>query len=493
MTTNAALPVTLIAISLATALVIFVLPERYRRSRIAVNVGGALVKVVLVAWMVWGVFHGETYAARLPLSLGLELVLNSGALSMLFAALSVVLWLVTTIYAVGYLEPGHHVRRFFGFFALCVTATIGIAFAGDLFTFLVFYELLTLSTYPLVTHTGTPEAMRGGRVYLAYTASGGLLVFTAVAWLHARIGGPVYFVEGGVLEGVGLPHGEAVAIFALFIAGLGVKAALVPLHAWLPRAMIAPAPVSALLHAVAVVKAGAFGVLRVVYDVFGVRYAEALGVTGPLAILATVTILYGSIQALRAMNLKRRLAYSTVSQVSYIVLGTAVVGTVSTVAAVSHLVHQGLMKITLFFCAGSLAKTLHVYDVRELAGAGHRMPWTMAAFTVGALGMIGVPPTPGFITKWYLVTGAAEEGAYWVVAVLALSTVLTASYFLPLLRAAWFEPAPAAPVAPREGSPLLFWPLAITALLSLAAGLLAQAPFSPLSWAELIAARELRS
>ncbi|NVJ03418.1 monovalent cation/H+ antiporter subunit D family protein, partial [Myxococcus sp. AM009] len=285
-------------------------------------------------------------------------------------------------------------------------------------------------------------------------------------------------------------------LFALFIAGLGVKAALVPLHGWLPAAMVAPAPVSALLHAVAVVKAGAFGIVRVVYDVFGVRYAQSLGVTGPLAAVAAFTILYGSVRALSQQNLKRRLAYSTVSQVSYIVLGVAIVGPVSTVAALSHLVHQGLMKITLFFCAGSLGKGLHIHDVKELKGAGRRMPWTMAAFTVGALGMIGVPPVAGFVTKWYLGLGAVSEtGQAWALWVLVGSTVLNATYFLPLLKSAWFDAPDAehAGPAPRwEGHPLLLFPLLTTALLSLVVGLLAHSPISPLSWAWLISQREFR-
>lgn len=492
MNQNAAYLLTTLGTSLVTALVIFMLPERYPRVRTAINLIAAIAKLLLVSLMLWGVFHGQAYSLRVPLALGLELYFHSDSLSMLFAALSSVLWLATTVYAVGYLERGPHCRRFFGFFSLCVTATMGIAFAGDLVTFLVFYELLTLSTYPLVVHSGTSEAMRAGRAYLAYTLGGGLLIFAAVGWVYAALG-VLRFTEGGAPEMLALPRAEAVLLFALFMAGLGVKAALVPLHGWLPKAMVAPAPVSALLHAVAVVKAGAFGIVRVIYDLFGVKHADALGVTGPLAIAAAVTILYGSIQALRQNNLKRRLAYSTVSQVSYIVLGAAVVGTGSTIAAVAHLVHQGLMKSTLFFCAGSLSKHLHIYDVGQLKGVGKRMPWTMGAFTAGALGMIGVPPTAGFTTKWYLGVGSAEEGSAWVLAILVLSTVLNAAYFLPLLKSIWFDETPehAGPTGVRsEGLASLLAPILLMALLSLASGTFAATAFSPLGWAKLIAERE---
>jgi multicomponent Na+:H+ antiporter subunit D len=283
----------------------------------------------------------------------------------------------------------------------------------------------------------------------------------------------------------------------LLIAGLGVKAALIPLHGWLPRAMVAPAPVSALLHAVAVVKAGAFGIIRVVYDVYGVAFAYDLGVLTPLAVLAAATILYGSIKALSEDKLKRRLAYSTVSQVSYITLGVAVFGPLATIGGVVHLVHQGLMKITLFFCAGNYAETLGVHRVSEMDGIGQRMPLTSLAFTVGALGMIGIPPVAGFITKWYLGLGAVAEHDAWVLAVLAVSTLLNAAYFLPILYRVWFaertEPWPdGSPLLPasNEAPPALLWPAMTTAALSLAAGLLAAGPASPLEWARLIALRE---
>ena len=459
---------------------------------------GAVAKLVLVGIVIWGVFHEQVYETRWTLAPGLELVLQADALSVLFVALSTVLWLVTTIYAIGYLEASPHRSRFFGFFSLCVTATVGLALAGNMFTFVIFYEALTLSTYPLVAHRGTPEAIRGARIYLQYTLGGGALLLLGVIWLQV-LAGPLAFVQGGILGT--LPnetHPQLQWIFVLLIIGLGVKAAIVPLHGWLPQAMVAPAPVSALLHAVAVVKAGAFGIVRVVYDVYGVEFAYELGLLSILGIAAAVTIVYGSVKAMSQDNLKKRLAYSTVSQVSYIALGTAILGPIATVGGVVHLVHQGIMKITLFFAAGNYAETLGVHKVSEMDGIGKRMPGTTLAFTIGALGMIGVPPVAGFVSKWYLGLGAIAAGmAGWVLPVLIASSLLNAAYFLPILYRAWFKEAgsewPAERIIPARGHETrgtLLWPPVVTSILALVAGLFAAAPYSPLEWAQLIAERE---
>lgn len=492
---DAWVPLLVIASSLLPGLIIFGLAEDRIRTRTALNLVGASVKLALVGWMLWGVYHGHHFETRLALLPNLELVLRAGPLSLLFVTLSTGLWLVTTVYAIGYLEGSPHRSRFFGFFNLCVTATVGVALSGNLITFLVFYELLTLATYPLVVHRGTEEARLAGQTYLAYTIFGGALLLLGTVWLYT-LTGTLEFTPRGFLEGVEEGHRPAlVVIFALLIAGFGVKAALVPLHGWLPKVMVAPAPVSALLHAVAVVKAGAFGIVRVVYDVFGVEYAAGLGVTGPLAVVAAVTIIYGSLRALFQDDLKRRLAYSTVSQVSYIALGVAIVGPVATIGGVVHLVNQGVMKITLFFCAGNLAETLGIHKVSEMNGVGRRMPWTMAAFTVGAFGMMGAPPIAGFISKWYLGLGALEAGQGWVIFVLAGSSLLNAAYFLPILHAAWFkEPPDAWPgehdFGRKETAWALLLPPLVTAAMALGVGLLASVPFSPLEWSKLIAERE---
>lgn len=497
MSLNASLPLLVVLSSLLPGLVIFFLREGSHWLRSVLNLAGAVLKLLLVGFLIWGVFHQQVYETRWTLAPGLDLVLHADTLSLLFVSLSTVLWLVTTVYAVGYLEKSPHRSRFFGFFSLCVSATVGLALAGNLFTFVIFYELLTLATFPLVAHRGTPEALRGARIYLAYTLAGGALLLVGTVWLQA-INGPAAFVEGGILNRLPAEtHPQLKVIFLLLIVGLGVKAALVPLHGWLPQAMVAPAPVSALLHAVAVVKAGAFGMVRVVYDVYGVEFADQLGLLSALGIAAAVTIIYGSVKALSQDNLKKRLAYSTVSQVSYIALGTAILGPVGTIGGIVHLVHQGVMKITLFFTAGNYAETLGIHRVSEMNGVGRRMPATTLAFSVAALGMIGVPPVAGFVSKWYLGLGAVEAGmAGWVIPVLLISSLLNAAYFLPVLYRAWFRsptiawPAEHIPAARFETTGALLWPPVVTATLALAAGLFAAAPYSPLEWADLIARRE---
>lgn len=484
MSWNFALPLLVLATSLATALLIFPLAEEQVRLRTSLNMAGATLKLVLVGLMVWQTTQGRLFEARLDFLPGLELAFRADFLSLLFVSLSAVLWFLTTVYAIGYLEDSPHRSRFFGFFSLCVTATMGIALAGNLITFFVFYELLTVTTFPLVVHRGTGEALKAGRTYLLYALFGGVLLLAGIAWAHA-VAGPVEFASGGALAGR-TAHAQAVLIFVLLIAGLGVKAALVPLHGWLPHAMVAPAPVSALLHAVAVVKAGVFGIVRVVYDVFGITFAASLGVLTPLALVASLTILYGSLRALDQQNLKRRLAYSTVSQLSYIVLGTALVAPLATIGGLAHLIHQGILKVTLFFCAGAIAETLDVHEIPDMRGIGRRMPVTMTAFTLAAFGMIGIPPTAGFVSKWLLGVGGLAAGQGWVVAVLAASGILNAMYFLPIVYSAWFE-TPATKWETSGETAEARWelllPTAATALLGLVAGLLAGLPFSPLGLA----------
>jgi multicomponent Na+:H+ antiporter subunit D len=483
------LPLLVLLSSLVPGLIISTLGEHRVRTRTALNLAGASLKIVLVGLMILGVRHDYHYAWTFTVTQDIRLTLVGDPLSLLFVSLSAVLWWLTTVYAIGYLEGSPNRTRFFAFFSFCVTATVGIALAGDLLTFIVFYEALTWVTYPLVVHRGTAASIAAGRTYLAYTVTGGTVLLIGAAWLHS-VTGTLVFVDGGFVQAA-IDAGrsdELVVIFLLIAAGLGVKAALFPLHGWLPVAMVAPAPVSALLHAVAVVKAGAFGIVRLMYSVFGIDSAMHLGVAPVLAAVAGFTIIYGSARALAQDDLKRRLAFSTVSQVSFITLGVTTLGPVATLGGIVHLVHQGLMKITLFFCAGNLAETHGIKRVSELDGAGRRMPLTMAAFTVGALGMIGLPPTAGFISKLYLGTGGVQAGAPWVVAVFVGSSVLNAAYFLPILHRAWFaDPTGDQPRA--EAHWLLLAPALATAALSLAAGLFAATSLSPLALARLIIER----
>lgn len=495
MTLTAWIPLLALMTSMVASVVIFALPERGYRLRTAVNLGAAFLKLGLVGVMVWGVFHGVDYGLSFTMVPGVDFVLKADALSMMFAGLSAVLWLLTTIYAVGYLEDSPNRARFFGFFSLCVASTMGIALAGNLFTFFLFYEMLTLSTYPLVVHRGTEKALKAGRIYAIYTLTGGAILLAAIAWLHG-VAGDLPFQKGGhFLDADPDIHRSLILIFILLVAGLGVKAAIFPLHGWLPQAMVAPAPVSALLHAVAVVKAGAFGIVRVIYDIYGVEASSALGVLEPLAWLAAFTILYASVRALSQADLKRRLAFSTVSQVSYIILGVSIFGPIAAVGGLVHLLHQGIMKITLFFCAGNYAETLGIHRIDEMDGAGRRMPGTSVAFTIGAFGMIGAPPLAGFITKWTMGSGALDAEMGWVVMVLVFSSLLNAAYFLPILHRLWFREQEGTWPHERqwgnlETSAWLFWPPVLTAAMTVMVGVLASLPFSPLSWAELIILRE---
>ncbi len=497
MTANEWLPLAVLASSLLPGLVIFALPEGWIRVRTMLNLFGALAKLGLVFLLLAGVHAGETYGVRFAVLPGLDLAFKADALGLLFITLSAILWLFTTLYAIGYLEGAPHRSRFFGFFSLCVTATMGIAMAANLFTFFVFYELLTLSTFPLVVHRGTDKAMKGGTIYLAYTLAGGTLLLTGIVWLHHLLG-HTEFAHAGIAAVLGAEHAASLKlIFLLLIAGVGVKAAIVPLHGWLPQAMVAPAPVSALLHAVAVVKAGAFGIVRIVYEVYGIEFAQSLDLLLPLAIFAAITILWGSFRALFQDDLKKRLAFSTVSQVSYIVLGVALFGPIGTIGGLVHLVHQGIMKITLFFCAGNYAETLGIHKVSQMDGAGRRMPFTTLAFSIGALGMMGAPLTAGAVSKAWLSDGATAAGMDWAVWVLWTSSLLNAAYFLPILWRAWFRPIPVAwpeeHIARRgwrETTLLLLLPPLVTALATLAAGIFADAEATPLAWARLIAERE---
>lgn len=479
-------PVLLLMTSLVPAVITFFLAQESYRLRNSLSLGGAIVKVVLIVVMLFAVADGAYYETEFPLAPGLVLLLRIDALALLFISLSAILWLLTTIYAITYFGTKPNLSRFFGFFSLCVAATTGLALSGSLISFFIFFELLTLSTWPLVAHKQNEASLKAARGYLLYALPSSAALLWAIVWLESTTG-PVLFTEYtdmGALD----PMSQR-AIFALFIFGLGMKAALVPLHGWLPTAMAAPAPVSALLHAVAVVKAGAFGIVRVVVDVFGMERVLALGVGVPLAVLASVTILWGSVRALQQDEVKKRLAFSTVSQVSYIILGVALASPLAMIGGLAHLVHQGLMKITLFFCAGIYDERADVRRIDGLNGLGPRMPWTSVCFSLGAFGMIGLPPLAGFISKIYLGLGGLEAGAPWVLGVLAASTLLNAAYFLPLLYRLWILPA-ADDAKGDERTPGLVVPAVVAALAALGAGGLAASAISPLGWATLIVTGE---
>jgi len=313
-----------------------------------------------------------------------------------------------------------------------------VAFSANLLTFIVFYEILTIATYPLVIHKETPEAISGGRKYLAYTLTAGLCLIAASAWVY-DLTGTLDFAAGGILNHVSLSPSVAVPLFMLFLAGVGVKAGIMPLHGWLPSAMVAPTPVSALLHAVAVVKSGVFAVIRVVGFVFGPNVMENFNLNTILAAFAGTTIILASLIALKQDNLKARLAYSTVGHLSYIVLGAALLTEAGFLGGILHIATHATMKITLFFCAGAIYVNLHRENISQLDGIGKIMPWTMGAFTIGAMGLAGVPPVNGFLSKWFLALGALEADKLFILGIFIISGLLNAAYFFPIVHRAFFK------------------------------------------------------
>ncbi|OTF12216.1 cation:proton antiporter [Halorubrum sp. SD612] len=433
----------------------------------------SLAKFGIVASMLPAVLDGAVFewslGAFLPgIGAPIEFALRADALGMLFAFLASGLWIVTSFYSIGYMrgldEPNQ--TRYFAAFAVSLAATMGIAFAGNLVTIFVFYELLSIATYPLVAHDETAEARSAGRKYLAYTMFGGGVLVLAGTVLVYLLAGTVDFTAGGIAELANADPGLAMLAFFLLAIGFGVKAGIMPLHQWLPEAMVAPTPVSGLLHAVAVVKSGAFGVARVVLDVFGPELVFDLslpfGFTAGLVLstIGAVTLTAASLIALRKDHLKRRLAYSTISQLSYIILGLGLFGWYGLVGALLHIPAHAFMKLTLFFCAGNIHVSTHTDYISQMAGIGKRMPLTMGAFTVASLGMAGIPLLAGFVSKYYMLIGGVRMGmnftpvAYYLAGALLLSGVLNIAYFWPVIYTAFFEAEDA-----HDAKPLVDFPL----------------------------------
>lgn len=406
--------------------------------------GLGLTAAVLLFGNVLNIYAGFEAGIAFHLDLveivpGLRLSLDLEPLGMIFAMIASGLWIVATLYSIGYMRGNkeHDQTRFFAFFALSIAAAMAIALSGTLLTLFVFYEVLTLSTYPLVAHNGDEAAKKGARTYLTIligTSIGFLLL--AVFWTYA-LTGTLDFTEGGILTGK-VSGWTASALLFLFVFGTG-KAAVMPFHRWLPAAMVAPTPVSALLHAVAVVKAGVFTIVKVIVYIFGIDYLTTVPAHEWVGYIAGFTVLMASAIALQQTNLKRLLAFSTISQLSYIVMAAVVLTPLSQIGAALHIIAHAFGKITLFFAAGAIYTASKKKDTTEFCGIGHRMPITMTAFAIGALSMIGVPPTAGFVSKWYIVGGAFEVEKYFVVAVLSISAVLNAAYFLPIVFRAFFR------------------------------------------------------
>ncbi len=465
------LPFYAVMVSLIAALFIM-LSSRHSNLREFWTLAASVAKFSFVLMLLPGVLAGRVAEFTFwDISPGISLTLKADCFGVFFALVSSGLWMLTSIYSIGYVRglKEHKQTRYFASFAICLSATIGIAFSANLLTFIFFYEILTIATYPLVIHKETNEAISAGRKYLAYTLTAGVLLIAATAWTY-RLAGTLDFKAGGIFGNLSLQPSTVSVLFLLFIGGVGVKAAIMPLHSWLPAAMIAPTPVSALLHAVAVVKSGVFGVVRVVGFVFGPQVMRQFDLNLILSVVAGATVILASLLAFRQDNLKQRLAYSTVGHLSYIVLGAALLSPASLVGGIMHIANHATMKITLFFCAGALYVTHHKEKISELDGIGRAMPWTMGAFTIGALGLAGIPPINGFVSKWQLGLGSLQSDAMLPLAVLLLSGLLNAGYFAPILYRAFFKDPPL-PYEKKEASLAMVIPLVITAILSVIWGL----------------------
>ena len=408
------------------------------------GVAAGTVQLAIIATMIPTVIDGGTLSFTISTFLPEATIgFRVDALGVVLAGTSSLLWILTGVYSMGYLGtgPDRSLARFHVYFALTMAATMGVAFSVNLLTLYIFYEALTIITYPLVTHTRTPEAAQGGKRYLGYQIGTGVAFLLPAILLTYTQSGTFDFIPGGVFD-AGADSALLVLIYLLFLAGIA-KAALLPVHAWLPAAMVAPVPVSALLHAVAVVNVGVFTVFRVVLDIFGTGLAAELRLGVITLVVTSVTILMTSLYALRLDNLKAILAYSTIGQLSYMILGVALLSEAGRVGGILHLVGHAFAKITLFFAVGSIYLASHRTAVSELRGIGRQLPWTMAAFVIGAMSIVGLPPTVGFIAKYFLVLGAVDAGQWLVVAVLAVSTVLSAGYYLRVIRVSLLEvPAP---------------------------------------------------
>jgi multicomponent Na+:H+ antiporter subunit D len=469
-------PLLAVSVSLLAAILIVVC-GRWPNLREGWTLLAAVTKFGLVFSLLGDVLGGRTPGVTLfEVSPGIALALRVDALGISFALSASLLWILTSVYSIGYMRSlgEDHQTRYFASFAICLSSTIGIAFAANLLTFLIFYEMLTIATYPLVVHKGTAEALASGRKYLVYLLTGGGALLLAVAWVR-HIAPTLDFQPGGILPNT-TGATELALLLILFVIAVGVKAGLMPLHSWLPAAMVAPTPVSALLHAVAVVKAGVFGFARVTGFVFGADMLQRSGVINPVAALAAATILLASLLAMAQDNLKRRLAYSTIGHLSYIILGIVLVTPDAWRGGLFHIITHAAMKITLFFCAGAIYAKTHRENISELDGIGKQMPVTLGAFGVASLGLAGVPPMGGFLSKWFLAGGtlAAEQPA--LLAVLIISGLLNAGYLFPIVYRAFFRRSDQFTKF-AEASPLMLVPLCLTALLSVGLGIFPDAFF----------------
>lgn len=427
--------------------------------------------VVSMAPLVWG---GEVLEFRVfTLIQGHDLYFRVDGLSMLFGLTSSFLWNLATVYSMGYMAHEHNRRTFFTYFMLSMSPTMGLAFSGNMVTLYLCLEFLAFATYPLVIHPRTKEALEAGTKYIIYCLSGGALFLMATILLAAIVPS-LDFTRGGVLAPVVERYGLFISVvFFVAVAGSATKGALIPLHSWLPSAMVAPTPVSALLHAVAVVKAGVFGVLRIMYSIYGVEVLRELNLAYYLSFIVIFSILAGSVLALKQTVLKRRLAYSTISQLGFITLGASLMSPAGIMGGLIHIMNHALMKITLFFCAGTIITLTRRDRIAQLHGAARRLPVTMLAFAIGGLGLVGILPICGYITKYFVLTGSLQADRPAVAFVMLASSILNAMYYLPIIMTAFFKKGDFEKPNGLEAPPSMLFPIVILACMCVAAGLFA--------------------
>ncbi len=471
-TVHSATPLLAMLASLIGAFLILFTGERNRNLREFWTLAAAVIKFGLIASMLPYILHGKIVEyTMVEIYKGLFLQFRVDTFGMIFALLASFLWIVVSLYSIGYMRDlnEHAQTRYFFCFALAIFGAVGVALAGNLLTLYMFYEILTVATFALVAHKETPEAIKAGRKYLAYLLTGAAFVLFSMAVTY-YLTGTLDFKPGGFVAGHGSREILSL-VFVTFMIGFGSKAAIMPIHEWLPSAMIAPTPVSALLHAVAVVKAGVFCCLRVILYVFGPKVLSDLGLWIPLAFVVSFTVIVANIIALTQDHLKRRLAFSTINNLSIIILGAALVSHDGIRGAMLHIPFHGFMKITLFMCAGAIYVKTHKEFISEMEGIGKQMPITMAAFTIGALGLTGIPPVCGFISKWYLCLGALEAKEIIFLLVFLASALLDAAYFLPIIYGAFFKKPKFVKDHFDEASFFVVFPIVITAIGSIFFGL----------------------
>jgi len=462
------LPLYAVLAPLGGAVLILVTGNKRPNLREAWTLLAALAQCVFVYAMLSPVLQGSVIEYSLvTIYRDTAFMFRVDAFGMVFALLSSFLWVIVSIYSIGYMRSlqEHAQTRYFCCFALALMGAVGVALAGNLITLFMFYEILTISTFPLVVHKETPEAMKAGQKYLIYLMTGAVFILFSMGCVY-YISGTMDFAAGGFLQGKGSPQILKV-ILVCFMIGFGSKAALMPLHEWLPSAMVALTPVSALLHAVAVVKAGVFCVLRVILFVFGPALLKQLNVWAALLYIVSFTVIAANIVALTQDNLKRRLAFSTISSLAMIILGACLLNADSARGAILYIPFHGFMKITLFMCSGAIFLKTGKKLVSELDGIGRQMPLTMAAFSIAAAGLVGIPPACGFISKWYLCIGAYQSQETWFLFVFLISSLLDAAYLFPIVYSAFFKKTDSEQPQVSEAPLLIVIPLALTALFSI--------------------------